>query len=88
LALSVYDVRADRLVRTIRTRPTFHPKDPWADVSSGYLHEVLPGGPKHVPYQPRAAPAPQVADPQPSKATSPAVTDDEDGLDSDFDGAE
>lgn len=66
LALSVYDVRADRLVRTIRTRPTFHPKDPWADVSSGYLHEVLPGGAKHVAYQPRTAAAATPAAVQPT----------------------
>lgn len=49
LALSVYDVKAGRVVRTIRARPTYHEDDPWADVTSGFLNEVLPGGTKYVP---------------------------------------
>lgn len=43
LSLSVYDVKKGRLVRTVRARPTYHKKDPWADVTSRYLNEVLPG---------------------------------------------
>lgn len=43
LSLSVYDVKKRRLVRTVRARPTYHQKDPWADVTSKYLNEVLPG---------------------------------------------
>lgn len=47
LSLSVVDVRSGRVVRTVRARPTHREADPWADVSSGFLHEVLPGGAKH-----------------------------------------
>ncbi len=75
LSLSVYDIKAGRVVRTLRARPTYHKQDPWADVTSGFLNEVLPGGTKYVPPQGDEEPEPVPAAPLPKASAKGAWSD-------------